>query len=42
MKERNRGYTPLKIPEVKKLADIYGIEFSEMAEIVLVTCERRN
>ncbi|WP_315066531.1 helix-turn-helix transcriptional regulator [uncultured Clostridium sp.] len=37
-----RGCTPLKIPEVKKLADIYGIKFSEMAEIALATYEGGN
>lgn len=36
-----RGCTPLKMPEVKKLSEIYGIDFSKMAEIALATYERR-
>lgn len=36
-----RGCTQLKLLQIKNLSDIYGITFSEMAEIALATYERR-
>lgn len=37
-----RGATQLNLTQIKKLAEIYNISFSEMAEIALTTFERRN
>jgi transcriptional regulator with XRE-family HTH domain len=36
-----RGCTQLKLLQIKSLASVYGIDFSEMAEIALATYERR-
>ncbi|AQS04756.1 helix-turn-helix domain-containing protein [Clostridium beijerinckii] len=37
-----RGSTPLNLIQIKKLAQIYNVSFSEMAEIALITFERRE